>query len=149
MRVGQSVLALALLALAAVLIRQTRAFPPAPAGIPVGAADYPRAILLFIAALCLLMIVEAWRRPATEPLYFGAWRVVAASAILFAAYVEMVARFGYFPPTVVYLLLMLRLLQVRRWLHVAITTLAFTLFVYVFFVRILGLPLPEGGLRIG
>jgi tripartite tricarboxylate transporter TctB family protein len=149
MRVGQTLLGLGLLALSGFLIWETRTFPPAPPGIPVGPADYPRAVLLFIAALSVLMILQAWRAPARETLHFAGRRYVLGSVILFAAYIELVTLFGYFPATVAYLPVTLCLLRVRRLGPVLVTSLGFILFIYVFFVRILGLPLPEGTLRIG
>jgi hypothetical protein len=149
MRVGQTLLGVGLLALSGFLIWQTRAFPPAPPGIPVGPAGYPRAVLLFIAGLSVLMILQAWRATAAEALHFAGRRYALGSVILFAVYVKLVALFGYFPATAAYLPATLCLLRVRRLGPILVTSLGFILFVYLFFVRILGLPLPEGSLRIG
>ena len=107
-----------------------------------GPATYPRAVLALIAVMSLVMIVQALRARAPEPLSFRGWQYAVGSAFAFALYVKLAGTFGYFPITGVYLIVMLWFLRVRSWFAIVGTTAGYLAFVYVFFVHILGLPLP-------
>ena len=148
-RVGETALGVALLALTVALAWQTRSFPPPPAGIPVGSATYPRGVLAVIGLMSIAMIVQVWRAKAAQPVSFRGVHYVIGSAILFGAYVKLAPIFGYFPVSAAYLVLMLPLLKVRSWSIIALTSILYLAFVYVFFVHMLGLPLPAGTLTLG
>lgn len=143
-RAGEVTLGLVLLALTAFLAWQTLRFPGPPPGIPVGPATYPRGILAFIALMSVVMIVQSLRRPTAEPISFRGWQYAVGAALAFALYVKLAGVVGYFAITTAYMVAMLYILHVRNWLVIAGTTVVYLAFVYVFFVHILGLPLPAG-----
>lgn len=76
------------------------------------------------------------------------WPMVLAVIIIGAVYVWAMPRMGYFESSLVFFIILLRLLKVRSWLTVIGFTAIFLLFVWVVFVKALMISLPVGLLQL-
>ena len=72
------------------------------------------------------------------------WRVAAASAFVFLAYIGALQVVGYLVATTAFIVVESRLLGSRAWARDAIVSLAITATVYGVFRLLLGLRLPAG-----
>ncbi len=72
------------------------------------------------------------------------WRVAAASAVAFLAYIGGLNTVGYLLATTGFIVLESRLLGSRTWTRDLIVSVTITAFVYVVFRLLLGLRLPAG-----
>ncbi|MEZ6117915.1 MAG: tripartite tricarboxylate transporter substrate-binding protein [Pirellulaceae bacterium] len=114
----------------------------------VGAEVVPRIWMLALLAACVwILIIYFWSHSQYEPPTSAANRSTISPWPLvlgFAVYTFLLMKFGYFLSTALALPTMIIYLGYRRWLVVIMTTLAWLVFSYVVFVRVLLVPLPIG-----
>jgi len=105
-------------------------------------AFYPRLLALCIVLCAVLLIVKASRAPeGGGAIPWGQWHKVLMGSIIMVFYAFIFEDLGFFPATWISLVVMMRMLRVSWW-NICIVPSAFLLFVYIFFVKIIGLRLP-------
>jgi putative tricarboxylic transport membrane protein len=150
MKLHDSILAGAFLALAIAVVVGAQAFPPAP-GQPVGPALFPTAVGVCLGIGSAILLVRSlaasgpkvWfsvspilRRPRTL-LGF----VLAIAAVIF--YLAGSAQLGFLPCSVLILIVLLTAFGVKLRLGVPLALVA-SLAIYAAFSRLLAVPLPPG-----
>ena len=141
---GVLVVAGSSLALAGLFFVRAWGFPPPTPGQNVGPATIPL-IWSLVLALFASMEIRAELRD-HKNVEHGRVRLVLSIIVLMAAFVALLPRAGFFPATVVLLMGGIYATGYRRHVVAAAVTIAVLVFCYVVFVRVLGLPLPIGGL---
>jgi hypothetical protein len=138
---SETIIAILLMIGAAFLLWVARDYPQVWEGIP-GPAFMPRLTLYMLIFLCLLLLVQVARGKYKEKHTFGRIGLVGISAALSFLYLYATPRFHYFYVTPIFLMVMMRLLDTRSWKRIIIVSAVFTAFVYLFFYKQLGVPLP-------
>jgi putative tricarboxylic transport membrane protein len=149
MRKGILITGCIFLALGIVYLIQALQYDIGPSGRP-GPALYP----IFAAAVLLTgavgMIVSTWTRPPAGAIDWPTgkekWRVLAiiAASLFFAFTLEYL---GYFLGSALVMLVCLHVMGMRSWLLKICLTLAVTILSFLFFDKLLSVPLPLGFMR--
>ncbi len=102
--------------------------------------------LLLIAAVIVYVIRH--RHTSANQLQGGSWKgttgTAGRAAGLVVAYIVLIDVVSLFPATVVFLLVIFRLLGVKSWLQSAILSVVLSISIYLLFVRALHMELPGG-----
>ena len=114
----------------------------------VGAEVVPRLWIVSLAASCVWILATYFRtdspvtptRTAAKSSTISPWPLIVGLAM----YTFLLSKFGYFLCTALALPIMIVYLGYRRWPVIVLATLAWLLFSYVVFVRVLLVPLPTG-----
>ena len=144
MRQGEIVIGIILFIISLVVIIQSSAFTEAVTmAKTLSPAFYPRLLALCLMICSILLVLNALRvSTRIKPkISWGKWH----SGLLFLALMLFqyftFEKLGYFPSTFITLASMIYLLKLPLWKSVLVSA-CFLLFVYVFFVKIVGLRLP-------
>jgi hypothetical protein len=132
-----SIIALFLICTSLWLYTDSMRFPP-------GAGTFPQLMLIITIVFSIVVLVQDIRKkPAVGSAGAGRLRpyVVFALAAVYGLAIEMV---GFFTSSVVFGLVMMYYLGVRRIASYVVAICAMTLFYYVVFDRFLHVPLPKG-----
>jgi putative tricarboxylic transport membrane protein len=133
------------LIIAVLLYRSTASYPPSVQG---STAMYVRFLGLALGCLCALELL-LWAKNrgsakkellsmSTAPVRF--WGVLT----LLVAYSASLSLIGFYPASALFLPLTMALLGAKKPLPVVLTTAGVLLFVYLVFVKLLEVPLPQG-----
>lgn len=145
LEVGDIVVGLGLLAVAAWFIIQSLAIPADP-GAAVGAADFPRGLAALLGAAALALVGLAVRRLAAgRPGHATSIRRplrVVVGAVLLAAFPAMMTSLGYYPAMAIFLSAFLYLADCRKPLWILANVAGFLAFTKIVFEMILLTPLP-------
>jgi putative tricarboxylic transport membrane protein len=144
----------AAIALLVVVVVLTDRFP-LPHRFQLGAAVFPRIVAGLLALvgglIALQRIVGARRAPtaATQDwVVMESPRQVLAALGALVLYGMFLRSLGFLTVTPLFLLFVLRVLGVRSWLAVALIAALSTAGIWIVFDRLLGVPLPNGLLRL-
>ena len=142
--IGNLLLPLIVLAIAAVCFAQTLKFPEAVED--VGPAGVPYLWMAFTALFCVMLIVQAIRRTLPPDPVPGKIGFVILFALWLAAYLVAIESVGYYTSTFVFLMVSMYVLSYRNYLIMLAVTLCWLVFAYVVFGHFLYIQLPEGPL---
>ena len=139
---GVAMIAGACLALALLFFVLAFSFPPPTKGQNVGPATIP---LIWSAVLAVFAVLQ-FRADLTnhQGAKHGRVKLVLGLILLMVVFVTILPLVGFFPATMILLLGGIYAMGYRRHAMVAIVSVSMLVFCYVVFIRILGLPLPEG-----
>ncbi len=138
---SETIISVLLIAGAVFLLWVARDYPGSWEGIP-GPAFLPRLTLYMLISLCILLLAQVVRGKYQERQSFGRMALVGISVAVSFLYLYLAPRVHYFYATPIFLVVMMRLLDTRSWKRIIIVTAGFTLFVFLFFYKKLGVPLP-------
>lgn len=112
-----------------------------------GPEFFPRFVTAFLMICSVLLIVNAFRGKALNK------RIKVTSQDVFwifcvflltVGFVISINFLGFLTSTLIYLLIFLIILKERRPLLIVATSLLAPLVIFLFFVKLMGIPLPEG-----
>ena len=141
---GNLLLPVAILAMAAVCLVQTFDFPGGDGD--VGPAGVPYLRIGFTALFCLMLIIEAIRHKMPPDPVPGRFGFVIAFVGWLAAYLIAIQTIGYYASTFGFLGVSMHVLGYRNYPVMLAVTLAWLVFAYMVFARLLYIPLPVGPL---
>ena len=98
-------------------------------------------ILVF---LSIILILQGWKRDDTEPVVFGEVRRLVLFLAVMAAFVAFLDRGGYVICTFIASGLILRILNIKSWRVLILTSLCLSIGTYILFDKLLGVDLPVG-----
>ena len=104
---------------------------------------FPRMIIVALIACCLLLLFRKQHVTVSFPAPGG----VLAGMALVIGYVLLMNRVGYLIVTPLFLFLFPTLMGYRRWISLLLFCIGGTLFSYLIFHSVLGVPLPMGFLE--
>lgn len=142
-RIGYFLIPASLIAVCALLLAITLAFPR---GSGVGPAAVPQLWMVVLTFLGLVLLYQARREPAARVARNGGTDLVWKMAGLLAAYVLGIFVIGYFPSSFLMLVGAMYLLGVRSLLVTLSVSIGWLVLSYVIFVHTLHVPLPMGRL---
>ena len=117
-------------------------FPPSKSGYEVGAGVFPRLLAGALLAFTMIHLFLTWRSHTRVKVVIDNVSKVVSNIVLLLVYLLCITYFGnFFIFTPLFLIVILRLLNVRSWLVIISVALLFDLFAYLVFYRILGVPL--------
>lgn len=134
------IVALAIIGISIFLFIQTGKFVEEDSGELISAAFFPRIIILALIACCAWLVIKSTMKPVSFPEPMG----VAIGAVLIGGYVFLINPLGYFIVTPLFLFFFPFTLGYRKWGWLAAMTFGGTVFAYVVFFKVLGVPLPMG-----
>lgn len=141
--IGNVVLPLVVLGIAATMLYLTRWFPDHD---DVGAAAVPRLWIAFTAVFCVVLIVRGLRaRGAPDPVP-GRVGFVALFAAWMVLYLLVIEAVGYYVSTFVFLLGSMYMMGYRRPLIAVSVAASWLVLSYFIFAKLLYIPLPVGPL---
>ncbi len=138
---------------AAIYLRATVELPQLLVGDAVGPQFFPALVGCGLLLSGVLLMVEAWRKPATAGQFRfaspqdGARKVQIILAVMTVWTIVYYAAFepvGYIPSTIVYLFCLLSYFNRTAWWKNALYTLGFTAVSYLIFADFLNVVLPSG-----
>lgn len=122
-----------------------------------GGAAFPRALLILFAFFGVLIALAGFKktkqlRENEEVTYDGDEEALNASILkspiagilLFVIYGIFIKYIGFFPSTILFLPAFLWFMGAKSWKQYVYVTVGMTLFIYLFFVLQLNVPLPVG-----
>ena len=112
-----------------------------------GPEFFPRFVAALLMVCSALLITNALRGRALNQRQQVTSRDllwVLYVCLLTIAYVFLIRYLGFFVSTVIYLVCFLTMIKERRPILIASTSLLIPLIVFLFFVKLMGIPLPEG-----
>ena len=98
-------------------------------------------ILVF---LSVILILQGWKRDDTEPVVFGEVRSLVLFLAVMAAFVAFLDRGGYAICTFIASGLLLRILNIKSWRVLILTSLCLSIGTFILFDKLLGVDLPVG-----
>jgi putative tricarboxylic transport membrane protein len=148
LRRGEAVAALVLLLLACGVVWQAARMPPGTLGAP-GPGAFPGALGVLLAAICIGLLVRAWRMSAAEDesIVLGHRDI----ALTLAALVVLGLLFewlGFVLSAGLFMLVLFRAFAPLRWIGAIVAAAATAAVSYIVFVRLLGVSLPAGVLPL-
>lgn len=101
-----------------------------------------------LAGLSVALLVHGWRGRGKESLKtgesFGEWRRPAILVAGMCVYTAVLESLGFVLPTLIIAILILRVLGVKSWKVLIVSSLGLSVGTYILFRRILGVELPSG-----
>jgi putative tricarboxylic transport membrane protein len=153
MRLGRDTFAgLILLGVSLVLLVQSFGLPQLPL-VPIGPAFYPRIVLVFMAAMSVVLIIQGLLAPravapGAPPQPPRAYGLVTLAFIIIAAYIILLPLLGYRIATALFVAALQATLQwpttIRQWIVLAAIAIATSAVTYFVFERYLLVLLPRG-----
>jgi hypothetical protein len=155
MRLGRDALVgLILLAVSLVLLAQSFGLPQLPL-VPIGPAFYPRIVLVFMAAMSVVLIIQGLLAPSAVAAAPGApaqppraYRLVALAFLIIAVYILFLPLLGYRIATILFVAALQAALEwpttLRQWIVLAVIAIATSAVTYLVFERYLLVLLPRG-----
>ena len=137
-------IALLLIGIAIFFLTKTGTFVEDYTSEPISASFFPRFILISLIVCCSWLAI----RSKMEPVPFPAPKYVLIGAIQIVCYVLLIIPIGYFIVTPVFLFVFPASIGYRKWKWLTILAVGGTVFAYVVFLKILGVPLPMGLLEM-
>ncbi len=142
--IGNLLLPVVVLALAAVFFVQTLDFPDG--GEDVGPAGVPYLWIGFCAFFCVVLIVQAILRKLPPDPKPGRIGFVILFAGWLAVYLTAIENIGYYTSTFVFLLVSMYVLTYRHYAIMLGVTVSWLVFAYIVFAKVLYIQLPTGPL---
>lgn len=137
-------IAIVLIGIALFFYIQTGKFVDDYTNEPISASFFPRFILLSLIGCCGWLAI----RSKLEQVAFPAPKNVLLGAIQVICYVLLIGPVGYFIVTPLFLFIFPASLGYRQWKWLTVLAVGGTLFSYIVFLNILGVPLPLGILEM-
>ncbi len=110
----------------------------------VGPGLLPQMYSIALYVLCILLFIQGIReRKMKNPAIHNALLVFLAMVISLA-YVSIIPFVGFYFATPIIMLILLFITQIRKWLTLICVPVGTTLFIFVFFEKILKVPVPSG-----
>lgn len=134
------IVALTVIGISLCLFAQTGKFLEEDTGEPISAAFFPRIILTALIFCCIWLALKT----KMETISFPAPKGVMLGVIQVIVYVMLIKPVGYFIITPLFLFLLPASLGYRKWGWLAIIASGGTLFSWIVFLKVLGVPLPMG-----
>jgi putative tricarboxylic transport membrane protein len=100
-----------------------------------------------LAFLAVILVVQAALGRSTGTEAFGRLGPPAILVVGMGVYVAILEPLGYVPGTILIAAIILRVLGVRSWRVLGVTSLALSVGTYLLFARLLGIDLPAGILQ--
>lgn len=122
------------------LYTRTGAFKEEGSTAVISAAFFPRMILILLILCCASLTLKS----RMKTISFPAFGKTLIAAVLIVGYVFLIEPAGYFVITPIFLLLLPIAMGYRRWLPVTLLAIGGTIFSFIVFYKILGVPLPLG-----
>ncbi|HET7580285.1 MAG TPA: tripartite tricarboxylate transporter TctB family protein [Bacillales bacterium] len=131
----------------AVIILATLSFPAAAAN-DLGPAFFPRIVGSLLILLGLLLAVVSFlkknNRENLNAVFGGKTKKVAGTLIIFVLYLIFLKYIGFLVANFLFMAVLSRFLEEKRWLVIIGVSVVFTGFIYYVFQITLGIPLPSG-----
>lgn len=117
---------------------------PAPHQAQLGAAVFPRIVVILLAVEALYIALKSFKKTASGSLEIQNASKVALAFITLLAYGLLLKKVGFVILTPIFITLLLMMMKFSRTLINIITALVTTGAIYVVFKLLLSVPLPEG-----
>ena len=105
---------------------------------------------VILVILSVTLILQGWMRNDGEPLVFGELRRLALFLGVIIAFIALLDQWGYVICALIASILILRILSIKSWRVLILTSLCLSIGTYILFDRLLGIDLPMGFLsRLG
>lgn len=142
MKYFESLVSLFWLFLSIIFFYLASSFPVAKSYAGVGSGVFPQIVSTFIFVLCVIHITQSFRRKDDLRLDIPNFRGIVINLGVLVAYLTCLSYLGYFLIfTPLFLIILLRRLNVLDWRKVVCIALGFDLFAYIVFFRLLGVEL--------
>ncbi len=105
---------------------------------------FPLLVGFMIIVLSLILFVRGWLGRGKAPQAFGNWQRPTIMVAGLAIYAVVLDPLGYIPSTIFISAVALRILEVRSWKVISLSSLVLSVTVYFLFTRVLGVELPAG-----
>lgn len=132
--------AIAIIGISILLFLKTSDFLEESVDVVISAAFFPRLYIITLIICCLLIVLQS-KKPSTV---FPSFKITIAAAVLIAGYAILIEPAGYFIVTPAFLFVLPSIMGYRRWGWLTVFSVGGTVFSYVVFYKILGVPLPLG-----
>ena len=142
--IGNLLLPVVILVLAAVCLVQTFDFPGGDGD--VGPAGVPYLWIGFTALFCVMLIIQALMHKMPPDPIPGRIGFVLLFAVWLAAYLFAIEAVGYYLSTFVFLIVSMYVLSYRNYLVMSAVTICWLLIAYFIFAQVLYIQLPQGPL---
>ncbi len=114
---------------------------------PPDSKQFSRFVLaLFIlmgAILCVMSLINA-KKPAGKEVTIREFKNPMIMFLIIVCYALLMTLLGFFPATIIFMLVSMYFMGYRRWLPMICTTIGMNLFIWVLFVYSLKVSLPHG-----
>ena len=142
--IGNLLLPLVVLALAAICFVQTLDFPGGDGD--VGPAGVPYLWIAFTVVFCVILIVQAILRKMPPDPVPGRIGFVILFAVWLVAYLAAIESVGYYLSTFVFLVVSMYVLTYRNYAIMVAIAVGWLVFAYAVFAQLLYIQLPQGPL---
>jgi putative tricarboxylic transport membrane protein len=144
LRRGEAAAALVLLLLACGVVWQSAQMPPGTLGAP-GPGAFPGALGVLLGAICIGLLVRAWRMTAAEDesIVLG-HRDIALTLVALVVLGVVFEWLGFVLSAGLFMLVLFRAFSPLRWFGAIVAAAATAGVSYLVFVRLLGVSLPPG-----
>jgi len=144
LRRGEALAALVLLLLACGVVWQAVQMPPGTLGAP-GPGAFPGALGVLLAAICIGLLVRAWRMTGAEDeaIVLG-HRDIALTLVALVVLGVVFEWLGFVLSAGLFMLVLFRAFSPLRWFGAIVAAAATAGVSYLVFVRLLGVSLPPG-----
>ena len=132
--------AIVIIGVSILLFLKTSDFLGESANIVNSAAFFPRFYITTLIICCLLIALQSKKQLTVFP----SFKITIAAIVLIAGYAFLIEPAGYFIVTPAFLFALPSIMGYRRWGWLTVFSVGGTVFSYIVFYKILGVPLPLG-----
>jgi hypothetical protein len=140
----EAIFAVVIMIVSLLFLNFTRKFPAAIEQMDVGPAALPRMIFVGLIILCILYLIDLYRRSEDQPFAVENVLSILTAFGLLALYVVLTYFLGYVLATFLFVILMLILLRYHRWGINVLFIGGIMIVTYYGFNKAVGIPFPKG-----
>ncbi len=107
---------------------------------------FPLVISLILFALSISLLIEGRKKVYREVKDETHWRDIFLYVAICFVYYLVISYIGFIASTILFLVVVFRLLGVRKWWFIALLSVVATLAIYILFARLLHVMLPSGSI---
>ncbi len=107
---------------------------------------FPLVISLILFALSISLLIEGRNKVYSEKKDDTHWKAIFLYVAICFVYYLVISYIGFVVSTIIFLVVVFRLLGVKKWWLIALLSVVATLSIYILFARMLHVMLPQGSI---